>query len=185
MFFLLRKALTRVGKLWRAVAFRATCRFWGYDVVIGRDVMVQRGVRLQTSLGGRIVIGDHVRLQDNVQLVAKRGRLEIGHHTFIGAGSEIVANESVTIGHSVLLAASCVVRDADHGFAPDELIRLQPQSVAPISIGDDAWLSSHVVVTKGVRIGGGCVIGANAVVTSDIAENSIAAGVPARVLRHR
>jgi acetyltransferase-like isoleucine patch superfamily enzyme len=45
------------------------------------------------------------------------------------------------------------------------------------------WLGANVVVTSGVTIGDRCVIGANSVVTTDLPPYSIAAGIPARVIR--
>jgi serine acetyltransferase len=54
-----------------------------------------------------------------------------------------------------------------------------------ISIGDNVWLGAHVVVADGVTIGRDAVIGAGAVVTADIPEYHVAAGVPARAMRDR
>lgn len=53
----------------------------------------------------------------------------------------------------------------------------------PITIGDNVWLASNVVVTGGVTIGDNCVIGAGSVVTRDIPANSLAVGTPCRVVR--
>jgi acetyltransferase-like isoleucine patch superfamily enzyme len=54
-----------------------------------------------------------------------------------------------------------------------------------VVIGDDVWLGVRVVVTAGVTIGEGCIVGAGAVVTKDLPPNAIAAGVPARVIGER
>lgn len=54
---------------------------------------------------------------------------------------------------------------------------------APISVGNNCWLASNVTVCAGVKIGNNCVIGAGAVVTHDIPDNSLAVGVPAKVIR--
>ena len=55
--------------------------------------------------------------------------------------------------------------------------------VAPVEIGDGAWLGQNVVVGPGVRIGRGAVVGSNSVVLKDIPDRCVAAGAPARVLR--
>ena len=56
-------------------------------------------------------------------------------------------------------------------------------SKGPTRLGDNVWCGANVVITSGVTIGDRCVIGANSVVTTDLPAYSIAAGVPARVLR--
>lgn len=53
----------------------------------------------------------------------------------------------------------------------------------PITIGNDCWIASNVVICGGVTIGDNCVIGAGSVVTRDIPPNSLAAGNPCRVIR--
>ncbi len=53
----------------------------------------------------------------------------------------------------------------------------------PITIGNDCWIASNVVICGGVTIGDNCVIGAGSVVTRDIPSNSLAAGNPCRVIR--
>jgi acetyltransferase-like isoleucine patch superfamily enzyme len=55
----------------------------------------------------------------------------------------------------------------------------------PIEIGEDCWIGRGVIVTGNVKVGRGSVIGANAVVTRDIPEYSVAVGVPAKVIKNR
>ncbi len=55
----------------------------------------------------------------------------------------------------------------------------------PVTIGDDVWIGSHVVILPGVTVGNGSVIGTCAVVTKDILSYSVAGGVPAKVLKYR
>ena len=53
----------------------------------------------------------------------------------------------------------------------------------PITIGSNCWIAGNVTICGGVTIGDGCVIGAGSVVTRDIPSNSLAVGVPCRVIR--
>jgi acetyltransferase-like isoleucine patch superfamily enzyme len=66
-------------------------------------------------------------------------------------------------------------------------LRIDQQScgVEPVAIGSDVWLGTGVVVLPGVSIGDGAVVGANSVVTRDVAPMTVVAGVPARFLKTR
>ena len=56
---------------------------------------------------------------------------------------------------------------------------------SPVRIGPDVWLGTKVTVLRGVSVGQGCVVAANAVVNKDLPAYSVAVGVPARVVRDR
>jgi acetyltransferase-like isoleucine patch superfamily enzyme len=77
------------------------------------------------------------------------------------------------------------VSDANHRFDdPEKPVPWQGfSSKGPTRLGANVWCGANVVVTSGVTIGDRSVIGANSVVTTDIPPYSIAAGVPARVIR--
>jgi acetyltransferase-like isoleucine patch superfamily enzyme len=92
----------------------------------------------------------------------------------------------IVIGSDVMIGPYCVLRSADHVYSdPKTPMRLQGHAAGKIVIEDDVWLSSHVVVTRGITIGKGSVIGAQSVVTHDIPPYSIAFGAPARVTGKR
>ncbi|MBU4174073.1 MAG: maltose O-acetyltransferase [Actinobacteria bacterium] len=74
---------------------------------------------------------------------------------------------------------------ADHGIQLGTPMREQYGTYGPVTIGSDCWLGAMVVVLKGVTIGDGAVVGAGAVVTTDIPEYAIAVGVPAKVVGER
>lgn len=137
--------------------------------------------------GDRIEIGDDCRIMADAYFWATpRGRIRLGARSYVGEYVHIVSHASVEIGSDVLIAPFCYLQDTDHGFgALDRPIRDQPSQASPIVIEDDVWLGAHTVVTRGVRIGRGAVIGANSVVTHDIAPNVVAAGCPARPIRTR
>jgi acetyltransferase-like isoleucine patch superfamily enzyme len=135
---------------------------------------------------GRLELGEHVLLEPGVWLTAQApARIRLGGGTFLNLGVQVAAVELVEIGEHCMLANGCFVTDGNHRF--DDPAKPVPwqgfSSKGPTRIGDNVWLGANVVVTSGVTIGERCVVGANSVVTTDLPPYSIAAGVPARVIR--
>lgn len=159
---------------------------------LGRDLAV-RGAGSVIEPGVSIVGARQIRLGSGARVLAdaklwatERGTIEIGPRTYVGSHAWIVANASIEIGADVLIAPFCYIQDTDHGFSdPTMPINRQASQSSKIVIEDDVWLGAHTVVTRGVRIGRGAVIGAGSVVTRDIPEWMVAAGVPARPIRRR
>ena len=151
------------------------------------------GPGIQVAKGVTLVGADHIHLADGVRLMeeaylwaTRTGTIEIGRETYVGSHSWVVANDRISIGANVLIAPFCYIQDTDHGFRdPGRPMAQQPSESTPIVIEDDVWLGAHVVVTRGVTIGHGSVIGAGSVVTRDIPPLTIAGGVPARPIRSR
>jgi len=103
--------------------------------------------------------------------------LTIGRYVTIGVRSRIVAWGGVTIGDDFMASDLLNVNSGTH-----DPVTLKPGS-APIRIGDRVWCGTGVTICAGVEIGDDVVIGAGAVVTKSLPSNSIAYGVPARVVR--
>lgn len=91
-----------------------------------------------------------------------------------------VVRGTVTLGDGVRIGAHSSLLAFNHGTSPDLPVHQQPVTSCGITIGDDVWIGSHVVVVDGVSIGDHCVIGAGAVVTKDLPAWTVAAGNPAR-----
>lgn len=141
---------------------------------------------LESLRDGRLVIGEHTVMEPHVWLTVPRpGRIRIGSGVFLNVGVMVAASELVEIGDHCMLANGCVVTDSDHRYDdPDRPVPWQGFTTkGPTRIGDNTWFGAHVVVTSGVTIGERCVIGAGSVVNTDIPPFSVAAGVPARVIR--
>ena len=119
-----------------------------------------------------------------------RPTLFIGDNCEMGDMTHIVAHEKVEIGDNVLIASKCFISDTNHGnykginqCSPESIPSQRPLVSAPVKIGDRVWLGENVVILAGSTIGSGCIIGANSVVTTNIPDNSIAVGSPARVIK--
>lgn len=120
-----------------------------------------------------------------------------GSHTVFGAGCyanfnfTVLDHAPVTVGNNVMFGPNCTLLTALHPLLAEERIPHpgtdgQPcctERAAPVTVGDRCWLAANVTVCPGVIVGAGAVIAAGSVVTSDIPENVLAAGVPCRVLR--
>lgn len=115
-------------------------------------------------------------------------RIAIGEQSHIGERAYLWAGDStgrIVIGNFVSLAPEVFITASDYQFVAGVPFRRQPKKERDVTIGDDVWLGARVVVTAGVTIGAGSIVGAGAVVTKDIPPNSIAVGVPARVVAQR
>jgi acetyltransferase-like isoleucine patch superfamily enzyme len=132
----------------------------------------------------------NVRIGSRTNVHAERvetegeGAIEIGDRVWIGAGCVLYSAATVTIGADTLIAGNCLLSTQEHAFDGEGPIRGQGSSrCEPVTIGAGCWLASNVVVSPGVTIGDGAVVGANSVVRSDIPAHHLAAGAPARVIR--
>lgn len=131
---------------------------------IGRRVMVYPDVWI-VPIDDRLTIGDDVDISRGV-MITPGGGVEIGPRTLLGYGAKILS-----VNHR-LPADGGRIFGAGH-------------TSAPINIGNDCWIGANVVILPGVSIGQGSVIAAGAVVTKNVPEWSVVAGVPARVVRSR
>lgn len=104
-----------------------------------------------------------------------------GEGVFINFGAVILDGGTVTIGKKTLIAPGVHIYTAEHPLDADE--RDEWEDCRPVKIGERCWIGGHSTICPGVTIGDRCVIGAGAVVANDIPDDSLAVGVPARVIR--
>ena len=110
--------------------------------------------------------------------------LVIGDNCLIGRGCSIAAHFEVVIEDGVYFGPNVFVTDQNHDNARTDIpIGRQSRPERPVRIGANSWLGTGVVVTPGVTIGKRVMVGANSVVTTDLPDDCVAAGAPARVLK--
>jgi acetyltransferase-like isoleucine patch superfamily enzyme len=150
---------------------------------VGRGTDVRRRFCLRQEAGAAVSFGNGCVL-DNDLTVEVGGVLRVGDRVIFGHHCTVAAVERIEIGDDCMFAELVSIRDHDHAFGrADVPYREQGHVSAPVRIGRNVWLGAKVTVVKGVTIGDNAVVGANAVVTRDVPPNSVAAGVPARVIR--
>jgi acetyltransferase-like isoleucine patch superfamily enzyme len=165
----------------------------GRGTTFGRDARIVDTVRNGLS---RINIGENCRIDGELLVFSHGGEISIGDWCFIGAGTRIWSGKSITIGNRVLISHNVNIFDnLTHPLDLNERhqhfrkivesghpsqIELGERSVV---IEDDAWIAASATILRGVRIGQGSIIGAGAVVTSDVPPMTLVAGNPARIIR--
>ena len=145
-----------------------------------------QGNVLEALREGRLEIGEGTLFEPGVWITCPGdARIRIGEGTFLNMGVMVAAHELVEIGDHCMFANGCFVTDGSHRFDdPDKPVPWQGfTSKGPTRVGDNVGCGANVVITSGVTVGERSVIGANSVVTEDIPPFSIAAGVPAKVLK--
>lgn len=157
------------------------------DIHIGSDVSVFGDLDIRNREQGKIIIGDGVTIDNDCRFVAANDAvLKVGDRTSIGAFSIFNAGADIIIGCDCMLAGSIVLQSSEHGAAKGRLIREQKHTYGKITIGNDVWLASGVLVAKGVTLEDGCIVGAKSLVRKGHYEsNSILVGIPARKIRER
>ncbi len=107
---------------------------------------------------------------------------ELGNNVYLNGNCVILDCAKVTIGSNTFVGPNVQFYTPIHPL--DYKTRNTfVESAKPITVGKNCWLGGSVILLPGVTIGDGCVIGAGAVVTKDIPENSLAVGNPAKVIR--
>lgn len=115
----------------------------------------------------------------------------IGNRLFANFNLTIQDDAPVTIGDDCNFGPNVTIVTPLHPLLPDERLKVRfPDGIErrvcrakPVSIGNNCWFGANVTVCPGVTVGDNCVIGAGSVVTRDIPDNSLAVGVPCRVIR--
>lgn len=111
--------------------------------------------------------------------------LRIGDRSSVGKNALI--SQNVIIGKDVMMGPECIILTQNHNhFNPDiPMIEQGYEVMKSVEIGDDVWIGARVTILPGVKVGNHTIIGAGAVVTKDVPDYSIVAGVPAKIIKLR
>ncbi len=157
----------------------------------GKGSLLAPGTKLYTpkyvSVGDNSSIMSHCIIE-TCTIDENKPNLEIGNNVSIGEYSHITCANKITIGDGVLTGRFVLITDNSHGNNTKEVADIAPlareiHSNGPVHIGENVWIGDKVTILPNVTIGKGSIIAANAVVTKDIPEYSVAAGIPAKIIK--
>ena len=142
-----------------------------------------------------IVIGAHTHIRGELFTFWNGGRITMGEWCYVGEGTRIWSQSSISIGNYVLIAHLVDIHDTNSHPIDWQERRLDSEAIltggyrtptqtvsAPVTIEDDAWIGLKSTVMKGVRIGRGAIVSAGAVVTKDVRPWTVVGGNPATVI---
>jgi acetyltransferase-like isoleucine patch superfamily enzyme len=171
------RLIVRLGR--KKLRFRGKLRVDGL-------AFVGPGVTFEIKPGARLVLGRWSWIGHDTKIRVHEGEVRIGAKTVLGQECTISAFKHVSIGRECILADRVMLIDFDHGVVEvDRPIRLQGIYKRDVHIGNNCWIGYGVCVLRGVTVGDNCVLGTSAVITKDVPDNAVVAGVPGRVIRMR
>lgn len=141
------------------------------------------------SIGNNFSAGPSLRIEAWDEYAGKRfhPKIVIGNGVSLNWNVHIGAIDRVEIGNDVLIGSNVLITDHAHGTLADYFLKPADRplrSKGPVIIEDDVWIGEGACILPGVRIEAGAVIGANAVVTTDVPKGAVVGGVPARPINH-
>jgi maltose O-acetyltransferase len=161
---------------------------------VGRGCLFQVPVRVAGGIGGLRIgekncFGFHMApiLGSGGILIQPRGGnalIEIGDGNWFSNNVTLCANERISIGHGNQIGDQVAIYDCDFHEIDSTTRNLGCGLKSPVVIGNNVWIGSRAMILKGVTIGNNTVVGAMSTVTKSIPSNCVAAGIPARIIRH-
>jgi acetyltransferase-like isoleucine patch superfamily enzyme len=157
-------------------------------VALGDNVVFDDGVVLDAKgdEGDGIVIGNNVWIGRNTILTGFNGTIRIGDNVSIGPFCTLASHSLIEIGSNVSVSPYCSIqpgsKDTSELGTP---LMDKPRTSIGNRIGNNVWIGAGVVFLDEVEVGDDVIIGAGAVVRNNVPPRSVAAGVPARVVKTR
>ena len=111
----------------------------------------------------------------------------MGRNTYINGGMIAASEEAkIVIGDNCMISYDVHMRTDSHRYSSISVPMIdQGHEHRGIVVGDDVWIGYGAQIMSGVTVGSGSIVAAGAVVTKDVPEMSVVAGVPARVIKKR
>ncbi|MCQ2049472.1 MAG: acyltransferase [Candidatus Saccharibacteria bacterium] len=174
-------------KIIKNIIYAFYCRF--YRVKQGKNGSISIPFKVVNYEGGEMIIGDDIDLSPGslFMLLKPGAKISIGNRVRAARYFQINCAFDIQIGNNVNIGPYVFLGDHNHKYEDIE-IPIRDQSIDMskrnrISIGDDTWIGTKASIIGNVKIGKHCIIGANSVVSKDIPDYCVAAGIPAKVIK--
>lgn len=149
-------------------------------IILGDDVTIGAGVTIRTK---KLIMGKGSRIDGHTTVygvATSRSSLEMGEFSWIYSNCHINTDDVVSIGDRSAAGSHCLIF-THSSYLP--ITQGYPVTFAPVSIGSDVWLPWHAFILPGAKIGSGSTVGAFSLVAGEVPANSLAVGVPAKVVK--
>ena len=156
------------------------------NITIGDNVRIGKNIDIRNRENGKIIINNKCYIDNNVRLVAARnGKIDLGEGTSIGMGAIVNSGGDFITGKFCLIAGNVNINSSEHKRERNKYIKEQQFIHGSTVLGDDVWIGSGASVLMNARIGDGSIVSSNSLVSGDVPEFTVFAGVPARFIRNR
>lgn len=169
---------------------RKSLNRYGVNCHVGYDLTLNNAK--QITIGNNFSAGKYLKLEvwqayNNVRF-KNNAEIVIGDDVSIMDNCQLSSSLGIYIGNGVLLGDNVFITDNFHGKGTKDELVIPPAkrnlyTKGKVVVGDNVWIGRNVCIMPNVTIGNGAIIGANAVVTKNIPGNSVAVGIPARIVR--
>jgi len=144
------------------------------------------GVKFEIGRKATVSLGRWSWLGHGCKVRAHEGSIVIGAKSVLGQECTISAYQHISIGRECIIADRVMMIDFDHGVVEVERpIRHQGIYKRDVDVGHNVWIGFGACLLRGVAVGNNAIVGTSAVVTCDVPDNAVVAGIPARVIRTR
>jgi acetyltransferase-like isoleucine patch superfamily enzyme len=135
--------------------------------------------RLYVGKNSSLIVNGHYNVYSGSDIRVYPGGTLTLNEGFCNNGVQITCGKKITIGKDCRISREVIIRDYD----AHQLLSSEHEISKEIIIGDHVWIGNRAMIMKGVAVGNGVVIAAGAIVTKDVPEKCLVAGVPAKVIR--
>ncbi len=139
---------------------------------------------LKVGKNSKCNIGKFLMIDGPVYIkILENSKINIGDNCFFNHNCCITAMDSITIGNDCMFANNVTIIDHNHTILNNKASK-DNYDIKQITIGNNVWCGANVIILKGTKIGNNSIIAAGAVVNTNVPDNEIWGGVPARKIKN-